>query len=92
MKEIECYISGKVQGVLFRKFAQKRARELDVVGFIQNLDDGTVEVVAQGEEDQLLEFIEHLKKGPVFAKVDKVDIEWQDSLQDSMTDFTIEHL
>ena len=90
MKEIECIVRGKVQGVLFRKFAQERARRLDIVGFIQNLDDGDVEVVAQGEEEQLLEFIEHLKKGPVFAKVEKVDVEWQDSLQDSMTDFTIE--
>lgn len=90
MKEIECHIAGKVHGVLFRKFVQKRARELDIVGFVQNLEDGTVEVVAQGEEEQLLEFIEHLKKGPVFAQVEKVDVSWQDGLQDSMTDFTIE--
>jgi len=91
MKEIELIISGKVQGVMFRTFIKNRAHELGVFGYVMNCEDGAVEVIAQGEKEQLDKFIEHIKKGPIFARVDFVEILWNDTLQDTFTDFTIKH-
>lgn len=89
-KEIEVRINGQVQGVKFRDYAKRRADELGVVGYVKNMDDGSVEVVAQGEEKSLGEFARLLKKGPVFSKVEDFEIEWHDDLSDAMTEFTIE--
>lgn len=90
MKEIDCTIHGKVQGVFFRKFIKDRADELGLYGFVQNTEEGTVDVVAQGSEEKLVEFVEHLKKGPAFARVSSFDIQWNNVSQDSFTDFSIE--
>jgi len=91
MKEIECKIYGKVQGVFFRAFIKERADILGICGYVENMEDGTVEVVAQGEEEKLKELLELIKKGPTFARVDSVDMSWSDVLQDTFTDFTIEY-
>jgi len=81
-KEIFCIVSGRVQGVFFRDFVKEKAQELGLVGTVRNLEDGTVEAVAQGEEKALNEFIEKLKKGPMFAKVENVAAEWRESSQE----------
>jgi acylphosphatase len=62
-------ISGRVQGVGFRYFAQRAARELGISGWAQNLEDGRVEVEAVGSKAQLDEFEARLRKGPVGADV-----------------------
>ena len=69
---VQILVSGRVQGVMFRHFTQKNARTLELVGEVENLADGTVRVVAEGEEAALHTFIEKLKKGPIFARVDNV--------------------
>lgn len=77
MQEIQCNISGLVQGVFFRVYAKEHADKLNLVGYVKNLEDGTVEVVAQSNnEDYLKYFISKLKEGSALAKVDKVDINW----------------
>lgn len=88
-KEIDCIVRGKVQGVGYRLFVQKRAKELGLVGFVQNEQDGTVNVIAQGSEEKLEELLTHLKKGPYFSRVDEVVVEWSDILQDGLTEFEI---
>lgn len=88
-KEIEASITGYVQGVNFRKFIKKHADELSIRGFVKNMSDGSVEVVAQGEEDNLKDFINLLKKGPYFAEVEEVDVSWSSTTQDTLTDFSI---
>lgn len=74
--EIHCIISGKVQGVAYRAYVQDAATELELEGFVQNLSDGTVEVIAQGNPDILKEFVEYLHEGSLGAKVDSVAIDW----------------
>lgn len=67
-------ISGRVQGVGFRWFTEKEARARDVVGYVRNLPDGRVEVLAQGESGTLAAFRERLQEGPPAARVDDVDV------------------
>ena len=91
MKEMTVTISGEVQGVGFRAFTQKQADKIGgIYGFVHNAVDGTVEVVAQGEEEDLKKLLSYLKRGPYFAEVEYYDVEWHDRLQDEFTDFTIE--
>lgn len=62
---------GKVQGVGFRKFVKRKADEFGIKGYVRNLPDGTVEVVAQGEKEVLNKFLEEIKEGPERAVVEK---------------------
>ena len=75
MKTTRILLSGLVQGVGFRYFAYKKAKKMGVVGYVRNLDDGRVEVVATAEDEVLRDFIDELKKGPSFAYVKNAEIE-----------------
>lgn len=88
-KEIDCIVHGKVHNVGYRVFVKKHADELGLVGYATNEDDGTVAVTAQGTEEKLQAFVEHLKKGPYFARVDDVEVQWSDTLQDALSEFEI---
>lgn len=77
-KEIKCRITGKVQMVMFRDFIQRKARSFGIAGVAENKDDRSVNVIAQGSEEALNSFIEHLHKGPFLAKVARVDVEWRE--------------
>ena len=79
IKRIHAYVSGRVQAVGFRWTTLDVARQLHVVGWVKNLRDGRVEVVAEAEEDVLKEFIEYLRRGPRYAKVKGVEVKWLDS-------------
>lgn len=63
-------VSGKVQGVGFRRFVQKQAEELGLAGWTRNLIDGRVEVHAEGSPEKLKQLEEKLKKGPIFSFVE----------------------
>ena len=73
-KRLEATVSGRVQMVMFRDFTKRTARKLGLVGFVKNQIDGTVLVVAEGEESALKKLISHLHKGSLLSKVKKVDI------------------
>lgn len=76
MKLCKRYIvSGKVQGVWFRANAKAIAENLGLTGWVKNADNGSVELVACGNESELAELETWLKKGPPQAKVDKVQAE-----------------
>ncbi len=77
MKQVHMLISGRVQGVSFRFNVKWRARKLGLVGFIKNLEDGRVEVVAEGDDKRLSEMVDYCKKGPVLARVDDIKIEYK---------------
>lgn len=64
--------------VMFRDFIQRKARSLGIRGTVENLDNGSVEVVAQGREEQLEKLIAYLHKGPFLARVLRVDTEWRE--------------
>lgn len=75
-ERIEAIISGRVQGVMFRDFACRKARGLKLVGEVQNLANGTVRVVAEGPKPQVEKFIELLEKGSLLSHVGNVSVEW----------------
>lgn len=60
---------GRVQGVGYRYFVSREAESLDVAGFVRNLPDGSVEVVAEAAEEALATFEGRLREGPAFAAV-----------------------
>lgn len=72
-KNIRIKIHGKVQGVLFRASAKRKAQELELSGFARNEPDGTVLIEVEGEEDKLKQFVVWCWQGPEVAKVEKVD-------------------
>jgi len=69
MKAIEVFISGIVQGVGFRYFTLKVARELGIKGYVKNLLDGRVYIYAVGDEKSLEKLLEKVKIGPPLAVV-----------------------
>ena len=75
MKSKKIEVFGKVQGVCFRYFTQQHALKLNIDGYAQNRLDGSVEILAYGQEDDLSVLIEHIKQGPPASIVDDVIIE-----------------
>jgi acylphosphatase len=69
-------VHGRVQGVGFRIFVQRRAQELGLAGIVRNVDNGSVEVVAEGPRAALDSLIVHLSAGPPLAQVEYVEVEW----------------
>jgi len=68
-------ISGRVQGVGFRFFAERAARREGLHGWVQNLDDGRVEASAEGEAEAMARFEGNLRHGPSGARVEQVEVE-----------------
>ena len=68
-------VSGHVQGVFYRVWAQGQARELGVNGWIRNCPDGSVEALVAGEEDCVERMIERMRSGPANARVEDVEVE-----------------
>lgn len=75
MKTIKIHVQGRVQGVGFRYFAHRKAGDLNVTGWVRNRDDGSVEMVAQGDPSHLHQFLTVLEKGPAFASVIRIDVD-----------------
>jgi acylphosphatase len=76
---LHAIVRGRVQGVYFRDFVREHAEALGLRGYVRNLPDWhSVEVLAEGKRDDLLQLIEHLRVGPRGAKVEKVDIDWEE--------------
>ena len=75
MKEsrIEIKVFGIVQGVFFRYTTRKLARKLGLTGYVRNMSDGSVFIQAEGPEEQLKKLLEFSKKGPINARVDRIE-------------------
>jgi len=71
-------ISGEVQGVFFRSNTRDFANGLGLKGWVRNLTDGRVEVVAEGEREKVEQLIEFCRKGPPGANVENLEIEWEE--------------
>ena len=72
MKTIKIEVYGRVQGVYFRANTCQKAIEFDIKGNVKNRHDGSVEIIAEGEERNLDEFLNWCYKGPALAKVTSV--------------------
>ena len=88
MKRIHLIISGDVHGVLFRSNSEEIAKKLGIKGWVKNTSSGEVEIVAEGEEDSLEKLISWCKQGPSYAKVENVEINWEDAAGEFTTFYT----
>ena len=73
MKSLIADVSGIVQGVGFRHFVQQQAVQLGIDARADNMDDGTVHIIASGDEQRLLRLVELLRQGSRYSSVDHVE-------------------
>ncbi len=78
MKRAHVWVSGWVQGVFFRAHTRDTALSLGLRGWVKNLPDGRVEAVFEGEDDALNKMVSWCHKGPAAARVDDVEVEWEE--------------
>jgi acylphosphatase len=89
-ERFEAIVSGRVQGVMFRDFVCRMAHARRIMGEVQNLRDGTVRVVAEGERDKLEELVAKLHHGPLLARPEQVQASWKSAIN-TYKDFTINY-
>jgi acylphosphatase len=80
VQRFRAIIRGRVQGVGFRATAMDEARRLQLAGWVRNRLDGTVEVDAEGPDEDCRALLAFLRQGPRGARVLGVDVEWQPAL------------
>ena len=89
MKHFSIHVIGKVRGVFFRASAKEKAQALHISGAVWNNSDGSVSIEAEGEEGNLMQFVEWCKEGPPLSLVERCEIE-EDVLQYFKT-FSVKH-
>lgn len=89
-KRVHVYYAGRVQGVGFRMTVEDVARELGMVGWVKNLRDGRVEVVAEAEEATLKRFLETIRAGSMKNFIHDEDVSWSDA-SDTFDEFEIRY-
>ena len=88
LKQLHLTVRGRVQGVYFRASTQREARRLGLNGWVKNRPDGSMEVMAEGEEASIRELYSWAQKGPGAARVERVDTRWR-SFTGEYADFRI---
>ncbi|RYL91547.1 acylphosphatase [Sporolactobacillus sp. THM7-4] len=81
MKSAHLIVQGRVQAVGFRYFAWQSAKSLRVNGWVRNRMDGSVEIVAEGPEERVNHFIQVIKKGNRFSRVENMDVRQNETLE-----------
>ncbi len=85
-------VRGKVQGVGFRIYVRGRAKRLMLGGFVENMADGSVYVIAAGERAALEQLLSDLRRGPSQAQVSEVEVVWSEqSAEDLPSNFEVRH-
>lgn len=77
LKQVTLVVRGRVQGVYFRASSQREAKRLGLSGWVKNRGDGSVEMLAEGEEEGLKDLIAWANRGPSAARVERVDVRWR---------------
>jgi len=75
-ERLHAVVHGRVQGVGYRAFATRSARQIGLTGWVRNRFNGTVETVAEGERAQLEQYLQFLHRGPGPSNVTHIDAEW----------------
>lgn len=78
MRRAHLFTFGRVQGVTFRTSTRREAKRRNLKGWVKNLRDGRVEAVFEGPEEKIQELIEWCHKGPSAARVENVEVEWEE--------------
>lgn len=87
-KRLHIWVSGRVQGVFYRATAVQVAQSLGLSGWVRNLPDGRVEIVAEGDESALQEFRRWCGQGPAAARVDQMEVK-EESASGELTGFSV---
>jgi acylphosphatase len=85
---VHVFISGRVQGVSFRYFAQEQAIALNLIGWVRNRPDGRVEAAAEGPRPDVEKWLELIREGPSLSRVVHMEISWYPP-EESEQDFII---
>jgi acylphosphatase len=85
VKRLRATVRGRVQGVGFRAAAAREARRLQLTGWVRNELDGSVVVLAEGEDTAADSFLAWLRRGPSYAHVSGVDPEWLPAQGDAVS-------
>jgi len=72
------FVSGRVQGVRFRESTYQKAQKLGVFGWVKNIPDSRVEIIFEGNKDNVQKLAKWAKGGPIFAKVNKIEVNWEE--------------
>lgn len=78
-RRVHIIVQGRVQGVCYRMYTCEEARRLGLTGWVRNLRDGTVEVVAEGPADSLGNLAAWCRTGPSYARVTNLTEEYSDA-------------
>lgn len=89
MKRMTLKIHGRVHGVFFRASSREKAVQLGLKGWVKNAIDGTVELVAEGEELALKELRQYCQEGTEYGSVSRVDEKWEDVTKPHFSEFEI---
>lgn len=89
-KQLTASVYGRVQGVFFRDSTRREAQQRNITGWVRNEPDGSVRIVAEGPEEALLELEEFLHRGPSAARVERVEIAW-DEASGAFSGFNVRH-
>ncbi len=89
-KRVHIFYSGKVQGVGFRITAEETAQRFGVVGWVKNLRNGQVELVAEAEQSTLERFLEAIRQGPMKNFISQVEAVWSNT-SDTFDEFSIRY-
>ena len=77
-KRFSASFSGAVQGVGFRYTTERVARHFEVTGYVRNLSSGKVELIAEGEEKALKDFLKAVREGPMSHYIQDIEINWSE--------------
>lgn len=82
IQRLHIYISGRVQGVFYRDWTRRSAQELGLCGWVKNLPDRRVEALFEGTKTQLEEMLRRCHDGPGPARVDHVEVTWEEATRE----------
>lgn len=89
-KQIHIFVTGRVQGVFFRQSTKVMAIKNNVKGWVRNLDDGRVEIVAQGETQDIDNLAHWCKTGPANSRVDEFELS-EENISDEFETFEVRY-
>ena len=89
-KQIHIFVTGRVQGVFFRQSTKVMAIKNNVKGWVRNLDDGRVEIVAQGETQDIDNLAHWCKTGPANSRVDEFELS-EENVTDEFENFEVRY-
>lgn len=84
---VRIFVLGFVQGVGFRRFVKKNALNLGLKGWVKNLSDGRVEVLAQGSKETIDQLVSICEKGTFFSEIKSIQVELEK--EQELYDFSI---